>query len=326
MHGEKTQYDAVILTDARYEDPVKTDEYTRNVLLEDGMLMEALVKRGLKVGRVNWDNPDFDWTSARYIIFRTTWDYFERFPEFDRWLERTRGLTSMINPYKIIRWNIDKHYLLDLQKNGINIPPTLFIEPGDPRSLDEICESSGWSDMILKPAVSGGARHTYKLCAGDHGMKRSITDKHAGDISIHEDMFRELITNESMMLQEFQRRVTEEGELALMVFGGRYSHTILKKAKPGDFRVQDDFGGSVHDYRAGQEEIEFAEKVVSVCKPLPVYARVDIIRDNNNDLCVTELELIEPELWFRNHPPAAESFANAFQEFINNYEVQGSSS
>ncbi len=318
MTDRHHQYDAVILTD-----PQKTDEYIRNVLLEDGMLMEALAERGLKVGRVNWDNPGFDWTSTRYVIFRTTWDYFDRYPEFDQWLERTRELTSMINPYEIIRWNIDKHYLADLRQKDINIPPTLFVEPGDPRSLGEICLSSGWSDIILKPAVSGGARHTYRLHTGSTGKYAdnivghdSNTTENEGNIEEHEGIFRELIKEESMLLQEFQHRVIGDGELAFMVFGGRYSHAILKKAKEGDFRVQDDFGGSVHDYTATKEEIEFAEKVVSVCDPLPVYARVDVIRNNNNNLCVTELELIEPELWFRNHPPAAEYFADSFMEYI----------
>jgi hypothetical protein len=94
-----------------------------------------------------------------------------------------------------------------------------------------------------------------------------------------------------------------------MLFGGRYSHAVLKKAKQGDYRVQDDFGGSVRDYSPTAEEIEFAEKTVAACSPVPIYARVDVIWDNDNQLCVSELELIEPELWFRTCPSAAELFA-----------------
>jgi hypothetical protein len=73
----------------------------------------------------------------------------------------------------------------------------------------------------------------------------------------------------------------------------------------------------VHDYYAPSEEIDFAEKVVSLCDPLPVYARVDVMRDNLGELSVSELELIEPELWFRNRPEAADLFARAFLDFIH---------
>ena len=47
------------------------------------------------------------------------------------------------------------------------------------------------------------------------------------------------------MVQEFQKNILSSGEIAVMLFGGEYSHSVLKKQKKGDFRVQDDFGGSV---------------------------------------------------------------------------------
>jgi len=235
--------------------------------------------------------------AADSLVFRSTWDYFDRFPEFSKWLEQVSGQTRLINPYSIIQWNIDKHYLQDLSNKGINIPPTLYIEPGNSRSLQGIIQETGWSDSILKPCVSGTARHTYRL--------------HPGNIAAHETVFNELIAVESMMLQEFQAKVISKGEMAFVLFGGKYSHAVLKRARSGDFRVHEDYGGSVEAYIASQAEIDFAENIVAVCDPLPVYARVDAIWDNNNKLCVSELELIEPELWFRLFPQAAELFADA---------------
>jgi glutathione synthase/RimK-type ligase-like ATP-grasp enzyme len=291
------KYDIVLLTDSRYVSNDNPDWYVQNIFDEDELVTRALEKRGLRVWRTHWDNPDFDWSRTLYVIFRSTWDYFDRFHEFSKWLEWVSGQTRMINPYTIIKWNMDKHYLSDLTNQGINVPPTVYVEPGDRRTLGEIIRETGWSDIILKPCVSGAARHTYRL--------------HPGNIPAHESIFKELISVESMMLQEFQKSVISKGELAIMLFEGKYSHTILKKAKAGDFRVHEDYGGSVHEYMASTDEIAFAEKVVSVCDPLPVYARVDAIWDNNNDLSVSELELIEPELWFRLFPQAAELFADA---------------
>ena len=78
-----------------------------------------------------------------------------------------------------------------------------------------------------------------------------------------------------------------------------------------EVRVQDDFGGTVHDYKASESEIAFAEQAVEACDPQPLYARVDAIWDNNNQLVVSELEMIEPELWFRKDDQAADKLAEA---------------
>lgn len=289
--------DVTLLTDARYVNPVTPDWYKQNILDDDKLVREALERRGLSVARTNWDNADYDWTKTKLAVFRTTWDYFDRYAEFSLWLDRVNTQTRLVNPLSLIRWNIDKHYLRDLEQQGIRIPPTVFIEPGDQRMLAEIITPTRWTDIILKPAISGAARHTYRL--------------NQENISAHEEIFRQLIANESMLLQEFQNPVLEKGEVAYMLFGGKFSHAVLKKAKPGDFRVQDDFGGTVHDYQPSAKEIEFAEHAVAYCQPAPVYARVDVICNNQNELCVSELELIEPELWFRKHKPAAELFALA---------------
>jgi glutathione synthase/RimK-type ligase-like ATP-grasp enzyme len=290
-------YDVVLLTDARYLSRSNSDWYIQNIFDDETPVINALEARGLKVWRTNWDNPDFDWSRTRHVVFRTTWDYFDRYPEFSSWLQMVNGKTRMINPYSIVRWNLDKHYLRDLANRGINVPPTVYTEKGEARSLGEIAQGTGWSNMILKPCISGAARHTFRL--------------HPGNISAHESVFRDLVAAESMMLQEFQDQVIDRGEVAFVMFEGKYSHAMLKKPKAGDFRVQDDFGGTVQAYAASEDEIKFAENVVSTCDPLPVYARVDAIRDNNNELCVSEFELIEPELWFRVFPEAAESFADA---------------
>ena len=111
------------------------------------------------------------------------------------------------------------------------------------------------------------------------------------------------------MLQEFQENILTEGEISYMVFGGKFTHAIQKRAKDGDFRVQDDFGGSVQRYNPSAKEIDFCETAVAAILPQPIYARVDVIWDNNKELAVSELELIEPELWFRYQPDAADAMA-----------------
>ena len=112
-----------------------------------------------------------------------------------------------------------------------------------------------------------------------------------------------------MLLQPYLDFITEKGEVSLVLFGGKYSHAVLKKAKPGDFRVQDDFGGTLHPFDPTDEMIELAEKAVRCVEPIPVYARVDLVWDQNDTVCVSELELVEPELWMRRLPESAMAFA-----------------
>ena len=129
----------------------------------------------------------------------------------------------------------------------------------------------------------------------------------------HESIFQELIAEEAMMLQEFQKNIVSEGEISMMVFNGAFTHAVLKTAKPGDFRVQDDFGGTVQKYTPNQEQIVFAQSIVKAAPELPVYARVDIFRDNEGNWALAELEIFEPELWFRLDPTAANTLAKTIK-------------
>ena len=288
-------FDVVILTDNRYVTPEKTDWYINQVLLEDGLLQTALENKRLKVTKKNWADEKFDWGTTKYAIFRTTWDYFDRFEEFFNWLEKNKERTTFINSADIINWNIDKHYLQDLATNGINIAPTLFIEQGDNTTLIDLFIKTKWTEAVIKPAISGAARHTYR-----------ITPNNSKN---YENIFQELITKESMLFQEFLNNITSNGEISLIMIGSKYTHAVKKIAKKGDFRVQDDHGGIVKEYTPNKEEINFAEECLEASPFNPIYARVDIVYDNNNLPSLSELELIEPELWFRNCPKSAEQLA-----------------
>lgn len=272
------------------------DWYIENLLEDDRLLTEALQKRGLTVARTYWDDPEYNWADTKFVIVRTPWDYFSRYEEFSLWFEETAKVTQFINSYDIIKWNIDKHYMNELNAKGINIPDTIFIEPGDKRSLREVMKEVNWEKYILKPAISGGAWHTYMFTPAEAGK--------------FEEIFKELVKDKSLLLQEYQNSIINKGEISLVVIGGKFTHAILKKGKTGDFRVQENFGGTLHDYSPSKEEIEFAQNVVINAKPGIAYARVDIMHDNNNRLTLCELEVFEPELWFRKNPPAADIFAD----------------
>lgn len=290
-------HDIINLTDERYETPDETNWYQAQLLGEERLLMAGLEARGLRTTRVAWSNPDFDWSRARAAVFRSTWDYFERFAEFSAWMDRVEGGMQFFNAPELVRWNVDKHYLRDLAERGVNVPVTQFIERGEKTTLREVFAACHWNKVILKPAVLGAARHTYRL--------------NAANLEAHESVLRELLHAEAMMVQPFLGSVLTQGELSLMVIGGRCTHAVRKIAKPGDFRVQDDHGGAVHPHTPTAEEIAFAEAAVVACPQPPLYARVDAVRDDAGRLSLMELELVEPELFFRFHPLAADALAAA---------------
>ena len=284
-------FDIVILTDNRYVNPKKTDWYIEQVLLEDKLLERELENKGLKVCKKDWADPEFDWNLTKYAIFRTTWDYFERFDEFFCWIEETQNKTTFINACEIINWNIDKHYLRDLSEKGIDITPTLFIERNEKITLEKLFNKTKWQEAVIKPAISGAARHTYRININNY--------------SNYQEIFQKLIKEEAMLFQEFMNNITLKGEISLIMIGGKYTHAVKKIAKKGDFRVQDDHGGTVEKYNANPIEIKFAEKCIKECPFSPIYARVDIVYNNKQRPSLIELELIEPELWFRHNPKSA---------------------
>ena len=294
--------DITLLTCRAYYKPDNITPYIQNILLEQELLKSAFESQGLKVDITYWDNPSYEWQQTKSVLFRTVWDYFERFDEFWEWLEQVKTKTKLINSYELIKWNIDKHYLKDLKNNDIQVVPTYFADRGNNISLQEIANSKDWKHIVIKPAISASAFNTYKITNDEIEQK--------------EQLFHELLQTHDMLVQPFFPTISELGEASLMVFGGKFTHAILKKAKAGDFRVQDDFGGTVHDYNPTQEEIKFAEKVFQSCTSLPIYGRVDIVWDSNKHIYLSELEIIEPELWIRNRPESANKIAEAVNKIL----------
>ncbi len=304
--------DIALVTEARYLAPAtggpvalaaggalgaEAGWYQDNILEEDRLLGAALAARGLSSVRVDWADPGVDWAGFRCALLRSPWDYPDRFDAFSGWIDRVAAATRLVNPRELVRWNLDKHYLAALAARGVAVVPTRYLEAGGAVSLAELCDRAGWTEVVVKPARGAAARDTHRV------PRR--------DAAAHQAELERLVADRCMMVQEFQRDILGRGEVTLMVLGGTYSHAVRKVARPGDFRVQDDYGGSLHDYRPEPREVEFAERAVAVAAALcgvgaPVYGRVDLVRGNDGRPAVMELELIEPELWFRRHPPAAE--------------------
>jgi glutathione synthase/RimK-type ligase-like ATP-grasp enzyme len=289
--------DLVLLTEDRYVSPHVLHWYNLQVLLEDELLAESLRKRSVRVMRLSWRDPAFDWRRTQGALFRSTWDYFSNFGPFQQWLREVSQQTTLFNSETQIQWNLHKRYLLDLQDRGVLIVPTTIwtLKSGAP--LVALMAAQGWNEVVIKPVVSGAARRTFRL--------------NRQEASAMQPQLSLFLAEEDFLVQPFMPAIQTEGEISVMVMAGVATHAVKKMAKSGDFRVQDDHGGTVIFHPLTEELISVAQGCVAACEEPPLYARVDLVRNPQGHWALMELELIEPELFFRFHRPAADALAEA---------------
>jgi len=131
-----------------------------------------------------------------------------------------------------------------------------------------------------------------------------------------EAQFAEEKRNFSLMVQPFIRQIVSQGEWSLVFLDGGYSHAVLKKPADGDYRVQQQHGGSLTPATPPPELIAQAAKALAAVPSPWLYARVDgCVLDA--EFTLMELELIEPELFFRSQKGAAERLAKAIAKYAS---------
>ncbi|GAA3969395.1 hypothetical protein GCM10022246_22590 [Pedobacter ginsengiterrae] len=283
-----------------YEDKGAYDSPT--VESEDDKLLLFLKEKGLNIETVIWNDEQINWENYQLAILKSPWDYFDLYEDFKSWLNLLEGKNiRLLNPIDIVRWNADKHYLKEIELAGLNITPSIFINNSDEINLNAFFEKFNTDKLIVKPCVSGGAKNTFKVTIDN---VEAVNEK----LSL-------LIQNEDFIIQPFLPEILENGEWSFIFFNGIYSHTLVKKAKQGDFRVQPAHGGSVHIQNPDQALIEIAAEYVKLFAKDCLYARVDGTFVNNQFLLM-ELELIEPFLFLNTAPQNYENYYNALKALI----------
>jgi glutathione synthase/RimK-type ligase-like ATP-grasp enzyme len=268
---------------------------------DDAVAAEVLRRRGVRVSGVVWDDPAADWTQYDAIVIRSCWDYFYYPEKFAEWIDRLGRLKLRVfNPLAIVRWNHDKKYLRDLGRRGIEIAPTSWCERGSSCSIQRVLSERGWEKAVVKPTISGTSMHTWVVSRGDK-------DSHDVELA-------SLLKTRDMMIQEFMPEILQ-GEWSIVFFGGEFSHAAVKRPKDGDFRVQDEHGGSWSQEQPSNELIQQARKVLACVDVELLYARVDgVVRHGR--FILMELEIIEPMLYFGANQAAGEMFARKLMERI----------
>ncbi|WP_246850370.1 ATP-grasp domain-containing protein [Rufibacter roseolus] len=269
---------------------------------EDGVLMDYLTSKGIDITLEDWHDPAVNWEQYDLAVFKSPWDYFDKFPEFCAWLDRMEALgIRTLNPISTIRWNADKHYLLEVEKAGLPIVPTALLKRGTDVSLDQYFSQFQTDKLIIKPCVSGGAKNTFIVSQDE--------------VEEVKPKLEELLRAEDYLAQPFMPQIQEEGEWSFLFFNGQYSHCLLKSAKDGDFRVQHFFGGTIHPQEAPAHLLAQAQTMVDQFAEGCLYARVDGVVVGE-ELQLMELELIEPFLYLHTHPDSLENYYHALVQMM----------
>ena len=266
---------------------------------DDRQLIAALREQGDTAESVVWSDETIDWCDYDLALLRSTWDYIDDHYGFLAALEAIdRSPCQLFNPLDAVRWNSDKAYLFDLAARGVPIVPTMLVSVADAPTAQEEAVRAGWARVVLKPMVGAGAANVRLVSTAD------ITETLAELATAH--------SHQSFLLQPLIESVTSEGEWSFIFIDGAFSHALLKRPAPGDFRAHGIYDGTITPAQPLPDDLAQAE---AICAALPfdlLYARLDLVRVQNR-LAIMELELIEPMLYFDLAPSATWKLVNAIR-------------
>ena len=262
---------------------------------DDRLLVPALARVGVRAEPAVWDAPGVAWDAFDAAVVRSPWDYFLRADAFRAWIDaRDRRGPRLVNAAETLRWNLDKRYLGELERAGIPVVPTVYVARGEPADIAARARVAGWTDLVVKPAVSGSAYRTIRVAAGDAEGEATA---------------RAILRDGAALIQPYMPEIVD-GELSFVVVDGELSHVVRKRPRPGDFRVQSELGGTIERVVADPALAAQARACVAAAPGRPTYARVDgIVRAGR--FVVMELEVLEPALYLAHDPEAPDRLAAA---------------
>jgi hypothetical protein len=267
-------------------------------------LLAALRAAGMEAELLAWDDPDADLSRFDLCVLRSTWNYPQDPEAFLAWVDRASQQTRLLNPPSLVRWNLHKRYLAELDRQGIPVVPTAFVDRGDATTASTIARERGWNEIVIKPAISASSYRTKRFPAGQLGEA---------------DAFLTELTHErDALVQEYLPSFEDPGERAVVRIAGETTHLVGKSPR---FSGEDE---SVSDsQQPSDEERALVGRILAQLgskigprdlEEEPLYARVDLVLNRRGRVCVSELELIEPSLFLVHSPRAMDLFVQAIQK------------
>ncbi|HEX8423675.1 MAG TPA: hypothetical protein VF634_09705 [Pyrinomonadaceae bacterium] len=290
----------ILLTLAEEREFTRDDYFAVKMKVDDGDCYDfsnELQALGHEVFFANWDDLDgreftrmFHDNAKKFVapppltdadlifVYKMEGFYFD-LPRFFRMVETfAASARVVVNHPATIRHNIDKRYLLELERAGILVPPT--------RVLDE----------QVRERLARGEAFVLKPISGERGKGVTLVETPEALDALEGE-------EGEYLAQEYIPEVSA-GERSLVFLGLEYQHAVLKRPSarnPKEFRCNESQGGTVVLYDPTREELDFAQRTLRAYESLgcPVhYSRIDLIESARGPMLM-EAELINPSIFAR---------------------------
>lgn len=262
---------------------------------DQDLMLSALRAAGIDAFMLAWDDPHADPAGFDLWVLRSCWNYHAHPEDFLRWIDDAAAKTTLANPAPVVRGNIHKRYLLDLEHAGLPIVPTAFIDRGSAATLSDILAQRQWGrsgDIVIKPCISAGSANTRRFCPDQHAEA--------------DDFLRSLSHTRDMMVQPYLASVETGGERSVICIAGQPTHAIEKSPR---FHDQDEHVSEAKPITP--EDADLARRALATIPGPLLYARLDTMLGPAGERLISELELIEPSLFLLQSPPALAAFVDA---------------
>ncbi len=287
-----------------------TMENREGFFVLDHLAIEPLARLNWRVVEIPWSRAGVCWDDYAAVVIRSPWDYqqhCDRFLQVLADIDRSRAV--LLNGLDVVRWNITKTYLRELEERGVPTVPTLWFDSLTERELVRAFDQLSVDELVIKPVIGANADDTYRVVRGGLAeLRQQVLPRY------HQ---------RTALVQPFLSSIIEAGECSLFYFGGRYSHAVLKVPAAGDFRVQEEHGGIISAVEPTEECRTAAERAMEAVPFPTLYARVDLAQLPNGQWALMELELIEPSLYFPYDEQSPERFARTLDEMLRERLTDG---
>lgn len=290
------------------------DENDPDPDLDWPLVQRAAQLRNVEISAHDW-RDSCDWGAFDVVLVRSTWDYSSRLEEFLSWARLVNSQTLLLNDLETIIANTNKRYLAKLGEAGASVIPTIYIPQtalaDDSSTLELESKVDAWlaraGRVAVKPTVGAGAR--LAIAASD---RYQVLDQVR---AIHQ-------AGKEAMVQPYQSTVDTEGEVAVVLIGGRVTHAVKKRPA----LTEGGHGDGLERVEITQDLLNFCTSIASAATAAQVtsnwsdltYARIDAVPSSTAPLGwqLMELELTEPALFLDKHPDAAQDLIDLVIEKV----------
>jgi glutathione synthase/RimK-type ligase-like ATP-grasp enzyme len=277
-----------------------------NLSRDDQLAIEPLKSLGYEVFPLVWDDSGSDLSSYDAFVFRSCWNYHTHFQSFLKWVEILRAQQKpILNSLDVSIWNLNKVYLLELQKKGVSIPKTEWIKHGSLFDSDDVKTKMDFFEgrqIVIRPAVSLNGHDTYLVSAKDENKLKEI--------------WRSMPLQRDIIVQEFIPEIRSSGETSLIFFNGEFSHAIKKIPASDEFRIHVEYGGLQTAVVPSPQLIAEAKEILNLVDSALLFARVDVIERSQKAVLI-ELEIVDPMLFLGYSVGAPDRFAKAIADRLS---------